>query len=55
MTIKKPKQCKYCGKVFSFSRDDGLIYEDLNDRWLIHCSGCDRYYYETIEKQLSNI
>lgn len=49
MKSKKPKKCKFCGKVFNFGGDDGLIYEDLNNRWLIYCSGCDEYYYEVVE------
>jgi len=46
---QKPVNCKFCGHKFQFGRDDGLIYDDQTNQWIIDCSGCGKLYTEEVE------
>jgi len=45
---KKPTNCRKCNKQFDFGGDDGLIYNDKDRTFTIHCSGCNSVYTENI-------
>jgi len=42
--MKKPTHCKLCGHKFNFGHKDGFSYDD-DAKYLVYCSGCDKYYH----------